>query len=158
MNIERLNAIEAFRAKSWMWCTKQQCFSAWSLQSMKNVRASQRWEHSSCFQMNRVGTCHLCWTYWQGMTRNAQCNAIQPEQGLCVCVVMNPDFMFYLLCWGKFAQGRRVVCWYGRVKVGCYPLDTLPIISSLANTMVCKFQLLNEEWNIGCHIACYWDE
>jgi hypothetical protein len=46
---------------------------------------------------------------------------------------------------------------YGRVKVGSNPLETLPVISKLAEKMAFKFGLHNSQWNIGCHLVIYRD-
>jgi alkylated DNA repair dioxygenase AlkB len=46
---------------------------------------------------------------------------------------------------------------YGRVKMASHPLESLPVISGVAEGLASKFGLLNDHWNIGCHLLLYRD-
>lgn len=46
---------------------------------------------------------------------------------------------------------------YGRVKMASHPLESLPMICGVAEGLASKFGLVNNHWNIGCHLIMYRD-
>ena len=46
---------------------------------------------------------------------------------------------------------------YGRVTMESNPLETLPVISKIADKLAAQFALEDYQWNIGCHLLLYRD-
>ena len=61
-----------------------------------------------------------------------------------------------LFCSTKHGQERGGYQ-YGRVMMESNPLESLPVISKLANRLAAQFALEDNQWNIGCHLVLYRD-
>lgn len=46
---------------------------------------------------------------------------------------------------------------YGRVTLESHPLNSLPVISKVADNLAFRFHTENNVWNIGCHLVVYRD-
>jgi hypothetical protein len=44
---------------------------------------------------------------------------------------------------------------YRRVKMASHPLESLPVICGVAEDLACTFGLLDNHWNVGCHLILY---
>ena len=46
---------------------------------------------------------------------------------------------------------------YERVAMESHRLHSFPVISKVADNLASRFQIENNQWNIGCHLVIYWD-
>jgi hypothetical protein len=54
-----------------------------------------------------------------------------------------------------YSASKAEGCRYGWVKMGSHPLESLSVISGVAESLASKFGLLNNQWNIGCDLILY---
>ena len=65
----------------------------------------------------------------------------------------NEPRLHALYCSASRAGGYR----YGRVKMASHPLESLSVICGIAEDLASKFGLLDNHWNVGCHLILYRD-